>query len=584
MAPVSAPAPRTPPAVRVPARPTWPTKNAGAAGQRGCIDIARARGSGTISGGDKATFEYYAFALDAVTLGDARASRLRRSLTRQQVKDIYACNITDWGTVGGTPGPIQRYLPQSALGHPVVLPRPVRRHRRHAARTDHRQLPGGEGQQHRSTPTVARTSSSRRTRARTIEAGDIDKAILPYSAGVWSYQSANVGQPRHRRPQRRPPRWRQRPGGGSPGRQGQPRRVERSDRDYDLDNSAGGVVNENNVTQANPASRPTNDYLGIRYVFNILDNQATSLGYQAAFNMVGFTNTPPAAAKSPLCSNDGGLATTSRSPVLPIPSVGFAPLGTTGNNPLRLEQRPAATCRKFIPGLIHRSPGCGRRVGPTRDPHAGAVRAGAAAGSRTASVADRSTIDAQPTRNSISFTRTSQGEHLVHTHACTVAPKRRLALLAIVAMLGALLAVSLPASADTAGNQVVTTATTPYQTNVAPNGPLTGLKDGTSSTSRDRHGDRRRRPTSSSGIDARLCRAGLNIQLLGAVQRLAGNCIANPLSPATSPSCRRRSARRTRRARSTSSSRRAPRRWPPTPAPARRSCATRATPCCPLGP
>jgi hypothetical protein len=112
--------------------------------------------------------------------------------------------------------------------------------------------------------------------------------------------------------------------------------------------------------------------------------------------------------------------------------------------------------------------------------------------------------------------------------------KASIALLAIVAMLGTMMALTLPASADTAATLVVTRATTPYQSTVAPNGPLTGLRDGdavTVNVSADGTG------TPANLIfeaDVRLCRAGLNIQLLSQFNASAGNCITNPLSAASS--------------------------------------------------
>jgi hypothetical protein len=111
-------------------------------------------------------------------------------------------------------------------------------------------------------------------------------------------------------------------------------------------------------------------------------------------------------------------------------------------------------------------------------------------------------------------------------------PKAAVALLAIAALFGALLAVSLPASADTAGNQVVTTATTPTQIAVAPNGPLTGLRNKDVVTINATASG-----VSSNliyGIDARLCRTGINIVLTSQFTASSGNCAASPLATATS--------------------------------------------------
>jgi hypothetical protein len=77
----------------------------------GCIDIARSSGLG----GASTKREYYAFGLDAV--GVASPSLLApASLTLQQVRDIYSCQVNDWSQVGGRPGKILRQVPQSGSG------------------------------------------------------------------------------------------------------------------------------------------------------------------------------------------------------------------------------------------------------------------------------------------------------------------------------------------------------------------------------------------------------------------------------------------------------------------------------------
>jgi hypothetical protein len=117
------------------------------------------------------------------------------------------------------------------------------------------------------------------------------------------------------------------------------------DRAYQLNFSVGGVVNESNVAKSNPAFSSANDYVGIRYVWNILDNQGNLPGYQAALSMVGFTNIP-GGAKSALCSNEGASddQTFARAAIL---SNGFAPL-PSANNPLG-SNAAGGTCRKFVP-------------------------------------------------------------------------------------------------------------------------------------------------------------------------------------------------------------------------------------------
>lgn len=85
-------------------------------GQRGCLDIARSSSSPRGLAQDNATFEYYAFALDSASW--ASTSQLApATMTKQQLKDIYNCTITDWSQLpGGGSGPIQRYFTQVGSG------------------------------------------------------------------------------------------------------------------------------------------------------------------------------------------------------------------------------------------------------------------------------------------------------------------------------------------------------------------------------------------------------------------------------------------------------------------------------------
>src|SRR5262252_2239581 len=70
----------------------------------GCIDIARSSGAPRPSGGgagqDLATFNYYAYALDAVGWSSASASA-PSNLSLSQLQGIYNCTFTNWNQVGG---------------------------------------------------------------------------------------------------------------------------------------------------------------------------------------------------------------------------------------------------------------------------------------------------------------------------------------------------------------------------------------------------------------------------------------------------------------------------------------------------
>jgi phosphate transport system substrate-binding protein len=92
---------------------------AGSPANNGCVAIARSssgpRKGGTASGQDPTTFEYYAFALDAVSWASPSLNA-PAVLTPQQILGIYNCTYTDWSQVGGGAGPIQRFEPQPGSG------------------------------------------------------------------------------------------------------------------------------------------------------------------------------------------------------------------------------------------------------------------------------------------------------------------------------------------------------------------------------------------------------------------------------------------------------------------------------------
>lgn len=315
-----------------------------AANQKGCGDIFRSSATpGSLTGNptqEKATMEYYAFALDAVTWASS-SLKAPATLTRQQVQDIYACNITNWDQVGGTTGAIQRYLPQSASGtrsfflgqYGITAAMLATTNANCPAVLDNSVI----------NPAGGANIKFEENQGATIQAADYDKAILPYSAGVWSYQAANSVNPTI------DVRNGVRLGGLTTVTgpvKGNPVEWSQFDRAYQLNFSPGGVVNESNVALANPAFSTTNGYVGVRYVFNILDNAGNLAGYQAGFNMLGFQNVA-AGTKSPMCSNDG-LSSDQQFARAAVLSFGFAPLDTT--NPSSNGSNVAgATCRKYAP-------------------------------------------------------------------------------------------------------------------------------------------------------------------------------------------------------------------------------------------
>lgn len=59
---------------------------------------------------------YIPLARDAVTWASRGSTDAPASLTLAQLRDIYLCKITNWAKVGGHPGPIKPFLPQTSSG------------------------------------------------------------------------------------------------------------------------------------------------------------------------------------------------------------------------------------------------------------------------------------------------------------------------------------------------------------------------------------------------------------------------------------------------------------------------------------
>jgi phosphate transport system substrate-binding protein len=86
----------------------------------GCIDVARSsRGR---SGSDPGNIDFYAYGIDGVTWAGFGGGHQPLTLTQAQLQGIYLCTnagnptFTDWSQVGGSPGGIIRYLPQTGSG------------------------------------------------------------------------------------------------------------------------------------------------------------------------------------------------------------------------------------------------------------------------------------------------------------------------------------------------------------------------------------------------------------------------------------------------------------------------------------
>ena len=299
------------------------------ASSAGCIDVARASNTprGT-AGGDKATFENFAFALDSVSWATT-SLKAPPTLSLAQIQGIYACTITDWSAVGGVAGPIQRYFPQVGSGtrsffisdilggvtpvdHPGTCP--------NMKLIEENQANGG----------ILGTSNS-------VVDADIDKAILPYSAAVWSFQESKRINPTLDR------RKGARLGAiTASSLTASPIAWDGVGRNYFLDTST--VVTEANVKLNNS----TVAFPGIRYVWNVVDSAGPTNSYLAARKLFGFVNTPSSTDISPLCSNSPAGDARQSAAYFAILSNGFAPLSTadapgSGAN----SNVTGATCRRF---------------------------------------------------------------------------------------------------------------------------------------------------------------------------------------------------------------------------------------------
>lgn len=270
----------------------------------GCVDAARSSGTprpiGTGAGQDLSTFQYFAYALDAVGVSSA-SSLAPANLSLAQVQGIFNCTFTNWAQVGGTSGPIQRYWPQAGSGTRAFFQSDV--------------LGGFD-------PTTVSTAScppvkitEENTGLQIGANGDQATAVEPFSAGQWVAQAhghndTRVGQVIRSLNGQNPI-----VGSGATARL----------------NTAPGPVQESNVRLVNPSPA----YPGIRYVFNVLDS--TSKAYSQIAYFLGFGTDSGSTFKSPLCNNQFASV---------LNDYGFAPL-STATDPVH---NPAgSTCRLWKP-------------------------------------------------------------------------------------------------------------------------------------------------------------------------------------------------------------------------------------------
>ena len=245
----------------------------------GCIDIARSSSGPGAS--DPAAFRYFGFAKDAVSWAAFNGGHAPASLSKAQIKSVYDCTFTNWSDLGGTAGPIQRYLPQAGSGTRSFFIANI------LDASDPTTVSG---------PSCPAVKTVEENKGDQIALADQAGAIFPYSAGQWIAQ-ANGVIANHR-----------------------------------SSSTVRAITIAN--TSANPVARPhlgkyapnvavvtSGTFPGVRTVYNVLDTD--SVAFTAARNAVGFdAANPTTGVKSPLCS--GQLASL-------LQAYGFTPLAADGN-------------------------------------------------------------------------------------------------------------------------------------------------------------------------------------------------------------------------------------------------------------
>lgn len=245
----------------------------------GCVDIARS--SSSRSGSDPAEFRYFGYARDAVSWAAFNGGRAPASLTKTQIKGIYDCSFTNWSEVGGTAGPIQRYLPQAGSGTRSFFISNI------LDNADPTTVSTG------SCPAVKVVQENNGVQVPTAERAG---AILPYSAGAWIAQ-ANGASPNVR--------------------------STTTIRAITVSGARLHPVSAPVFGKYKPNSAVINGgaFPGARVVYNVL--HTNSVGYTEALRAVGYdTANPTTGVRSPLCT--GQMATL-------LQTFGFTPLAADGN-------------------------------------------------------------------------------------------------------------------------------------------------------------------------------------------------------------------------------------------------------------
>jgi phosphate transport system substrate-binding protein len=314
---------RTPPGAGETARPNGSSAGRNAlllsvqAGD-GCIDIARSSGApravGTVPGTDLASFEYYAFALDALGITTASSHiPADHDITLAEVRGIYNCTITNWSQLGGTAGPIERYTPQSSAGSFQTFVAML-------------------GFDPNTIVSCPINQTQENTGLQIHNNGDEETAVVPFSVANWVAMSRGTITPDDRFGQgyfdlddtsdatlgfEAPVRF--------TGGQWEARTPTAGD--------PNGPIAEGNVA----LNDPTPAYPAVRYVWNVIDNSTGANSYTAAKRFVGFDNVASPTITSPLCAGDKAST---------LSSFGFGPLSKTADPTHNI---PGSACRMWTP-------------------------------------------------------------------------------------------------------------------------------------------------------------------------------------------------------------------------------------------
>lgn len=239
-----------------------------------CIDVARS--SSPRGASDPASFEYYGFALDAVSWAAFNGGAAPATLTLQQIRDIYNCNVRNWNQVGGQNAAIIRYVPQAGSGTLAFFTGTVLGFNPPAQCADGSTLKIME-----------------ENHGNTVAAADRPAAIAPYSVAQWVAQ-ANGAVPDSR-------------GGAFIGRQNGQNPVSGPDANGRFSPNPN-VINEGS------------SFIGVRTVFNVIDSRLGSAGQARRF--VG--DNSDGGAPGYLCSGTSEVVNT-------LTTFGFTPFTDDGS-------------------------------------------------------------------------------------------------------------------------------------------------------------------------------------------------------------------------------------------------------------